>query len=60
VRLWLSAIAYNLGSLGLRLALPKKIGNSRQQEEFRELGRRRGICVYTRPGLGSQNGNPGS
>src|SRR5713101_1265703 len=27
VRLWLSVIAYNLGNLWRRLALPKKIGN---------------------------------
>ena len=27
VRLWLSVIAYNLGNLWRRLALPRRIGN---------------------------------
>jgi Transposase DDE domain group 1 len=43
VRLWLSVIAYNLGNLWRRLALPKKIGNwsltSLQQRLIKTGGR---------------------
>jgi hypothetical protein len=49
VRLWLSAIAYNLGSPRLWLALPKKTGNSRRQDKFRELGRREGFACILAP-----------
>jgi hypothetical protein len=49
VRLWLSVIAYNLGSPGLRLALPKKIGNSRRQEEFRNSGAGEGFACILAP-----------
>ncbi len=44
MRLWLSVIAYNLGNLWLRFALPRRIGNwsltSLQQRLVKTGGRR--------------------
>jgi len=48
VRLWLSVIAYNLGNLWRRLALPKMIGNwsltSLQQRLVKSGGRLLPLC----------------
>jgi hypothetical protein len=43
VRLWLSVIAYNLGNMGRRLALPRRIGNwsrTSLQQRLVKTGRR--------------------
>ena len=58
VRLWLSVIAYNLGNLWRRLALPSRIEQLAEQRLVKTGGRLvKHARYYWWPGR--QNGNPG-